>query len=366
MKLATCLLPILFSLISCGPQSLKEPTDASAPRKSTQSSKKPIDTPTPGKFIQSLKKTIDASTLQEYDQWKGTIELPLPYVYDYYEDQGYRLDMQDKHVICTTENYMIAAVFDGHGGSSQTAVWLAKELPKRLVQELNNLGTKATIDQQKEAIIQLYEKLDKEIFDGQKNRQWSDKSGSTAVVYLAIKYPNEKPREMLINLGDSRAIVIRDNGVIAETKDHKPNNKTEKARIRKNNGNVVEQEGTMRVRPGGLAVSRAFGDPGSKLKNKKYFSGWISATPDVYEVSTEPGDYVVLASDGLWDEMDSEKVANFITEKSCQHIAKELAQEVQSKPKPVFGQKASDTVRFLSGSTEDNISIIVLHVAEDK
>lgn len=326
MRILICLLSLLLSLTSCYTQPPK-----------------------------------DISTLEGYTQPKGVIKTPLPYIYAYYEHIGERPYMEDRHVIYTTENYMIAAVFDGHGGQ-QTAEWLKGELPRRLVQVLNALGPQAKIGQQKQAIIQCYQDLDKEFFTELKKDK--DTSGSTAVVYLAIKYPNKEKREMLINIGDSRAIVTRDKKVRLETKDHKPDNKEEKRRITDNKGEVkygrVWPYGYYKYAPGGLAVSRAFGDPDSKQKDQNYFSGWISAKPDVEEISTEPGDYVVLASDGLWDDMDSGEVANFITKNSSQNIAEALVAKVQSIPKPMPRKSSSETVRFFSGSTEDNISVIVL------
>lgn len=275
--------------------------------------------------------------------------------------------MEDRLVIYTTDKYMIAAVFDGHGGST-VSDWLKEHFPQRLIQALEGLKEGVTINDQKNAIKECYQDLDKELFD--KLKQDKDTSGSTAVVYLAIKYPNKEKREMLINLGDSRAIVTKGKKVRLETKDHKPDNQAEKRRIEYHKGQVVDGRvwpyGYYKNAPGGLAVSRAFGDPHSKQQDHNYFPGWISAEPDVDEISTEPGDYVVLASDGLWDEMDSEKVANFIAKKSCQNIAKELVKNVQSILKPRPTQSPSETVRFFSGSTKDNISVIVLRVAEDK
>lgn len=54
-----------------------------------------------------------------------------------------------------------------------------------------------------------------------------------------------------------------------------------------------------------LAVSRAFGD-----RNMK---GAINAEPDVRERSLERQDeYLVLATDGLWDVMTSQEACNIV------------------------------------------------------
>eukprot|EP00967_Tisochrysis_lutea_P043238 scaffold52215_cov15-Tisochrysis_lutea.AAC.1 len=74
--------------------------------------------------------------------------------------------------------------------------------------------------------------------------------------------------------------------------DHKPNSKEERQRI-ENAGGVVVWAGTWRV-GGVLAVSRAFGD--------KPLKRYVIATPDIREESLRDDDeFLILASDGLWD-----------------------------------------------------------------
>lgn len=116
-----------------------------------------------------------------------------------------------------------------------------KELLQRLIQALGKFGAEATVDQQRQAIIQCYKDLDEQIFHKQRienesslPRTSSGISGSTAVVYLAVKYPNEARREMLINLGDSRAIVVRNGEVKKATIDHNLDNPIEWDRIKRN------------------------------------------------------------------------------------------------------------------------------------
>ena len=74
--------------------------------------------------------------------------------------------------------------------------------------------------------------------------------------------------------------------------DHKPNSKEERQRI-ENAGGVVVWAGTWRV-GGVLAVSRAFGD--RPLKR------FVIPTPDIkQEQLTSDDEFIILASDGLWD-----------------------------------------------------------------
>ncbi len=79
--------------------------------------------------------------------------------------------------------------------------------------------------------------------------------------------------------------------------DHKPNVKEERSRIEAAGG-VVVWAGTWRV-GGVLAVSRAFGD--RPLKR------YVIATPAVAEESlTGEDEFLLLASDGLWDVMTNQ------------------------------------------------------------
>jgi len=79
--------------------------------------------------------------------------------------------------------------------------------------------------------------------------------------------------------------------------DHKPNSKDERQRI-ENAGGVVVWAGTWRV-CGVLAVSRAFGD--RPLKR------YVIATPDIKEENLKDDDeFLILASDGLWDVMSNQ------------------------------------------------------------
>ena len=79
--------------------------------------------------------------------------------------------------------------------------------------------------------------------------------------------------------------------------DHKPNRPEERERI-ENAGGVVVWAGTWRV-GGVLAVSRAFGD----RPLKKY----VVPTPEIRTEAITPEDeFVIFASDGLWDVMSNQ------------------------------------------------------------
>jgi serine/threonine protein phosphatase PrpC len=132
-----------------------------------------------------------------------------------------------------------------------------------------------------------------------------DKSGSTAISCFIT------PSHIyLINCGDSRAIMVRDNQIALSTYDHKPMNPTERDRIQKAGGSVMIQ----RVN-GSLAVSRALGDFEYKnVEGKGACEQLVSPEPEIYIIDRDNSkdEFIVLACDGIWDVMSNEELKNFI------------------------------------------------------
>lgn len=139
-------------------------------------------------------------------------------------------------------------------------------------------------------------------------------SGTTAVV--AIRQDDDL---IIANLGDSRAVLGRktEEGVIEAvqlTTDLKPGLPSEAERIRNCDGRVLalkEEPHIQRVwlpheDVPGLAMSRAFGD--FMLKNY----GVISK-PDVsYHHISQNDQFVVLATDGVWDVLSNDQVVSIV------------------------------------------------------
>ena len=81
---------------------------------------------------------------------------------------------------------------------------------------------------------------------------------------------------------------------------------------------------------GQLAVSRSFGDVEHKGSDGPTT---VVATPEVFvEPVSEADEFMVIATDGLWDVMASQEVVNFVRIRLSEHrdlarVAKELTQE---------------------------------------
>jgi len=116
------------------------------------------------------------------------------------------------------------------------------------------------------------------------------------------------------NVGDSRALLIRDGKAIALSEDHKPENPIERTRIRGAGGQVIKIGPCHRV-DGNLNLSRALGDfnlkataglPPEKQK--------VIAVPDVTKTPFQGGssEILVLACDGLFERNSNQDIANLI------------------------------------------------------
>lgn len=168
-------------------------------------------------------------------------------------------------------------------------------------------------------------------------------AGSTSLVCCLFKY-NKNKYIQIMNVGDCRCVICRDNKAIPITKDHKPMWPDEKLRIENLGGSITFDGYDYRI--GDLSVSRAFGD----LSQSKF----VNPEPDVFNVRlTKRDKFIILACDGLWDVLSNQDVINFIlinfynlkTGKKLDkriNIAKQLAEYAVKR-----------------GST-DNISIIII------
>merc|ERR1719483_1152102 len=181
------------------------------------------------------------------------------------------------------------AVLDGHGGE-KVAAYGAKELPIRLDEKLKTIGEQPTPEQCRTALFDLYREMDASFLELAEAHHWQD--GTTCISCLTVKHEN-CTSVYVANTGDSRAILITnraENKVVEMSSDHKPNKKSEKLRITRNNGRVL-LAGTWRVE-GQLAVSRAIGDI--------HLKQWVIPDPEIINRELEPNDMcVVLASDGV-------------------------------------------------------------------
>uniref|UniRef100_A0AAV1TXG9 cGMP-dependent protein kinase n=1 Tax=Peronospora matthiolae TaxID=2874970 RepID=A0AAV1TXG9_9STRA len=140
------------------------------------------------------------------------------------------------------------------------------------------------------------------------------------------------------NVGDCRAVLCTADAVAVDlTTDHRASLPAERARIEAAGGFV--HNGRL---DGILQISRGFGD----LAHKQ--DGHLVVTPDVSEHVVDPSDqFLLLASDGLFDVLTSQQSVNFVLRKLQTHGDVQLAaQELVLKAQAYFAH--------------DNISVIIV------
>jgi len=151
-----------------------------------------------------------------------------------------------------------------------------------------------------------------------------DGGSTAAAIWLS------KNKIYCAHVGDSRIILSRRGQAVVLTRDHKPDSKEEYERIINAGGSVVNG----RVN-GLLGVSRAFANFAFKDVKRPSSEQLVTVKPAQSQHVIRKGDFVVLASDGVWDAMSNQSVVDFIRYKlknmvPVQTICAELLQECLS------------------------------------
>ncbi|TXG62323.1 hypothetical protein EZV62_013686 [Acer yangbiense] len=181
----------------------------------------------------------------------------------------------------------VLTVVSGHGGA-RAAEYVKQNLFSNLISHPK------FISDTKSAIADAYTHTDSEFLKSENNQNRD--AGSTASTAILVGN-----RLLVANVGDSRAVICRGGNAIAVSRDHKPDQTDERQRI-EDAGGFVMWAGTWRV-GGVLAVSRAFGD--------RLLKQYVVADPEIQEEKIDSSlEFLILASDGLWDVVTNEEAVD--------------------------------------------------------
>jgi serine/threonine protein phosphatase PrpC len=159
------------------------------------------------------------------------------------------------------------AVYDGHGGAHVSGMLrdrvhaLYKEaLPKRHVEESQKMGKTMSytpsIQSHVAAIRSALNRVERDVL----KIDDLEYQGSTAVVVIVHQDDDGERTLVAANIGDSRAILCRDGKAVDLTRDHKPCEEREKARIRSMGADIQWDPYGQLYRVNDLSLSRAVGD----------------------------------------------------------------------------------------------------------
>jgi serine/threonine protein phosphatase PrpC len=246
--------------------------------------------------------------------------------YGIYEDVGFRAEMEDEHAVYDNEGRSLFSteIYDGHGGF-RAARAAAEMLTPAFIHILNMEMKKPAGERRTQADLlrEAYLEVDAYIV------KQGIEAGTCAVQLYIVR-----DRFIAANTGDSRAVIGTADGVLVLTRDHKPDDAPERARI-ESLGGTVAYFGVPRVQ-GILAISRALGDACLKP--------YVSPEPRICEgVLGKENDRAVLACDGIWDVLTPDAV-----------IAAARNYNDPVKAAKNIGKMAMDA------GTGDNITVIVL------
>mmetsp|Transcript_18096 Transcript_18096/g.31523 ORF Transcript_18096/g.31523 Transcript_18096/m.31523 type:complete len:776 (+) Transcript_18096:217-2544(+) len=192
------------------------------------------------------------------------------------------------------------AVFDGHGGE-EAAEEASKLLPTYFYGELDNpsMSIRRALYN---AVISVETSLAARAEEERENKGYVKTTSGTTVCAIAIDL-NQGVLHCA-NVGDSRAVLCRNNGLAYDLSyDHKATLPAEVARI-VDTGGFVSYGRVM----GMLAVSRALGDPEMKVPY-----ALVSSVPSMTSTELESSDeFVLIACDGVYDVMSSQEAVHFV------------------------------------------------------
>jgi len=246
--------------------------------------------------------------------------------------RGWRPSMEDAHVMEMLEasvfpDVALFAVLDGHGGKEVSALASSLLAEEIVASGREALQLRATAGEEGAAGPSVLEaalevalpRLDERLRFGPFGMARTiptmlhpfSACGSTACL-AAVDFTT---REVIVsNIGDSRALLVRNGKAIELSEDHKPENPKERSRIRAAGGQVLRMGPCHRV-DGNLNLSRALGDfhlkanftlPADKQK--------VIAYPDITRTPFQGGsqELLVVACDGLFERCTNQGVADII------------------------------------------------------
>lgn len=291
---------------------------------------------------------------------RGRVETAHPY--GAAESVGRRAYMEDRHVVTPLASTNVEvprrgggggggggavpaalyALFDGHAGF-RAAEFCASVVAAAVSND------RAWPESPGSALSNAFLALDRAFLDMARVARPPYDDGTTALAAVSVG-----PRFFIANAGDSRALLVRAGGEapLPLSDDHKADRPDEVARIRALGGSVFFH-GVWRV-GGVLAVSRSIGDRSLKP--------FVTAQPDIAVHDVVAGDdALVLATDGLWDVLSNEAVANTVAATFFSEAASEENGGKKAAQNAAAQRAASTLVRdAILGGSADNVTVIVV------
>ncbi|KAL3696329.1 hypothetical protein R1sor_010405 [Riccia sorocarpa] len=216
----------------------------------------------------------------------------------------------ERHLVDGVSTFDVFAIFDGHNGRA-AAIYSRENVLKDVLSAFPpGLNRSQWSDYLPVALVAGFVKTDKEF------QRQEQSSGTTATFVVIDGYTIT-----VASVGDSRCVLDSQGTLTTLTVDHRLEvDEDERNRIQACGGEVGRlstvggaEIGPLRCWPGGLCLSRSIGDMD--------VGEFIVPVPYVKQIRISSlGGRLIVASDGVWDALSTEKTA-----KCCRGLSAELA-----------------------------------------
>ena len=298
------------------------------------------------------KETKNSSVIRDQGAWSS---------------RGRRSSQEDRFILNEIHDekersFLFAGVFDGHLGTAASN-FVQDRLPRRLLEIFTESGsrsisTSVALERAWNEVCEEYRAscsgesecvADYDPREGTLDAYTGSNDAVAGTTGSVVAFEQSEGVLTVLNCGDSRTMVIDSNGnVVFRTQDHQPEYELDRFSKGIRDGLPYSQPecrfSKWRVAVGdyNYAVSRSLEGPFATRRG-------IISTPDVATVRTLYGMTVVVASDGLWEVMDVNEIAQ---------VLKRLREN------EVTAADASKTLCSLAlkKGSRDNVSAVVVYV----
>ncbi|CAM8950516.1 unnamed protein product [Rhodiola kirilowii] len=272
---------------------------------------------------------------------------------------GRRREMEDRLTVAPTdfpETHDFFGVYDGHGGARVSSACM--DQLHRLIGENINEGYFDWESVMKDCFRKMDDEINAEdsagglglglVVGGGKSPLGTKvrTDGSTALVLVLAR------EEIVVaNCGHSRAVLYRNGMVMPLSWDQKPDRADERRRVEAAGGKVIDMNDGLRVH-GILRATRSIGD--------KELKPYMICEPEVTVTKcNELDNFIIIASDGLWDVVSSEDACEVV--KMCLDGQPRQRLKGESTKSPAVAAAMLAELAMAKGS-KDNVSVIVVEL----
>jgi len=237
----------------------------------------------------------------------------------------------DKHD-SKLKNVDFFGIWDGHGGSLVSS-YVKKTIPKFFV------DARIEYPLNKRYVVNVYDHIQTQLAA----QNFAKYCGSTGLIVIHFKFEGNSYLNV-INNGDSRCLLCRDNFSIPLTKDHKPNWPEEYHRISALGGKIKYDGFDWRIND--LSVSRSHGDIDS--------TPYVTHRPDLYRYKLNQNDkFFIISCDGSFESLDNNEMINYVL-LNCYDstLTKRINKDIN------VAEKLAE--HAIKKGSQDNVSIIVV------